>query len=91
VKLQESKLEIEKQLADRRIELASPDVVRHYVRDLRRVLEVSEIAEKKAFIRSFVKRISVTGKEGAITYTIPINGTLEQKIGALPTVKYGGR
>ena len=55
------------------------------------MLEVSEIAEKKAFIRSFIKRISVTGKEGTITYTLPVNGALEQKIGVLPTVQYGGR
>ena len=82
---------IENQLSDRRIELASPEVVNRYVKDLRRVLEESELTEKRAFIRSFIKRICIIEREAVLTYTMPINGLLEDTIGVLPIVKYGGR
>jgi len=90
-KLQAERIQIENQLSDRRIELASPEVVNSYVKDLRRVLEESELTEKRAFIRSFIKKINIIGKEAFLTYTMPINGLLEEKIGVLPIVKYGGQ
>ena len=90
-KLQAQRVQIENQLSDRRVELASPEVVSNYVKDLRRVLEESELTEKRAFIRSFIKKISVIGREAFLTYTTPINGLLEEKIGVLPIVKYSGR
>jgi len=46
-KLQERKAQIENLLSDRRIELASPEIVGHYVKDMRRVLEESELTEKE--------------------------------------------
>ena len=90
-KLQERKIQIEGQLSDRRVELASPDVVRRFAGDMRKVLELSEFTEKRAFIRSFVQKIKVLGDHAVLTYTIPINGLMEEKIGVLPIVQYGGR
>ena len=90
-KLQAQRIQIENQLSDRRVELASPEVVSSYVEDLRRVLEESELTEKRAFVRSFIKRIRIVGQEAFLSYTMPINGLLEEKIGVLPIVKYGGR
>ena len=42
-----------------------------YVSDLRQLLSEGSIFERKGFIRSFVKQITVTGKEVSITYTYP--------------------
>jgi len=58
---------------------------------MRRVLDESELTEKKAFIRSFVKMIRIAGQQAFLTYTTPINGLMEEKIGVLPVVKYGGQ
>ena len=90
-KLQERKVQIENLLSDRRIELASPEIVDHYVKDMCRVLEESELTEKRAFLRGFVKRIDVINREGIMTYVMPINGVMKEQIGVLPTVHYGGR
>ena len=74
-------------------ELASPEVVRQYAEDLRQFLKSSPLPEKKAFIKSFVRGIKVTGNEGHITYTFPIppDNLDEEGLGVLPTVRYGGR
>jgi site-specific DNA recombinase len=90
-KLQERKIQIEGQLSDRRVELASPEIVQRFTSDMRKVLELSEFTEKRAFIRSFVQKIKVMGDHAVLTYTVPINGLMEEKIGVLPIVQYGGR
>ena len=89
-KLNERKIQVEQQLSDRHIELASPEILGQFVNDLRKLLTVSEITEKKAFIRSFVQDIKVIGDEATLTYAMPLNGLIEQKIGVLPIVHYGG-
>ncbi len=90
-KLQERKVQIENLLSDRRVELASPEMVNSYVRDMRRVLEESELTGERAFLRGFIKRIDVIGRQGMIHYLLPINGVLEERIGVLPIVQYGGQ
>ena len=45
--------------------------LKDYVCDLRQLLSEGSIFERKGFIKSFVKRITVTGKEVSITYTYP--------------------
>ena len=90
-KLNERKLEVKQRLSDRRIELASPEMVRRYVDDLRTLLAISELAEKRAFIRSFVKSIRVVGDEATLTYGMPLNGLIEEKVGVLPIEQYSGQ
>jgi len=51
---------------------------------------VSELTEKRAFIRSFVQSIRVVGDEATLTYVMPLNGLIEQRIGVLSIVQYGG-
>ena len=91
--LQDRKIEIENMLSDRRVELADLKVVRHYVNDLRNLLSESPLTERRAFIRSFVKEVKVTGDEALLTYTVPLppEGITNEKAGVLPTVQYGGR
>jgi len=90
-KLQERKLQLENLLSDRRLELASPEIVTRFADDMRRVLELSEFTEKKAFLRSFIEKIIVMKDDGIIRYKFPLNGLIEEKISVLPIVQYGGR
>lgn len=75
------------------MELASPEVVRQYVEDLRQFLDSRELTERRAFIKSFVKEIKVGGDAGHIKYTfsIPPDNHEEEGLGVLPIVRYGGR
>ena len=63
-----------------------------YVNDLRNLLNDSSIAERKSFIKSFVKEIVVTGDNVSLRYTIPIskNGLVEENLGVPHIVRYGG-
>ena len=90
-KLLARKVQLEVLLSDRRVELASPAVVRSYVADLRNLLTRSELAERRAFIRNFVKEVRVTGNEVVLTYTMPLvsNGSFSDRIGVLPIVQHG--
>jgi site-specific DNA recombinase len=51
------------------------------------------LVERRAFIRSFVESIEVSGNEAVLTYSM--RGMLDKvtldKEGVLPTVRYGGR
>jgi len=87
------KAELELILSQRKIELASPEVVRKYVDDLHQFINSSELTERRSFIKSFVKEIKVTGDEGRISYTFPIppDNHEEEGLGVLPTVGYGER
>jgi len=91
-KLQVRKIEIECLLSDRRVHLASPGVVTAYVNDLRNLLANSPLTERKAFIRSFVREIKVTGANISVTYTLlPVPDDNVEDEAVLSTVHYGGR
>jgi len=87
-KLQARRVHIESFLFDRRVELSSPKIVKSYVDDLRNLLNRSSLAERRAFIRSFVKEVKVTGDEVLLTYTMPLSprGVSEEKVGVLSTM-----
>ncbi len=61
--------------------------------DLRDLLNETTLVERKAFIRSFVKEVRVTGEEALLTYTIPLTpqGMTEEKLAVLSTGRSGGR
>jgi site-specific DNA recombinase len=91
--LQARKIEIETQMSDRRVELADLETISGYVDDLHELLKEGSLTERRAFIRSFVREVKVTGNEAVLSYSIPL---LPEKIaiekeGVLPTVQYGGR
>ena len=92
-KLQAARLELEQQLSDRRVERADEETVAGYVSDLHNLLNESSLAEKKSFVRSFVKEVKVTGDEVLLTYTMPMlsKGITEEKLPVLPIVHYGGQ
>jgi putative transposase len=56
------------------------------------ILKEGSLTERRAFIRSFVRELKVTGNEVVLNYTIPTlpdNVTIEKE-GVLPTVQYSG-
>ena len=91
--MQATRLELEQELSDRRVELADAETVAQCVVDLRNTLSESSLAKRKSFVRSFVKEVKVTGEDVLLTYTIPLTpeGISEEKIGVLSTVQYGGQ
>jgi len=91
--LQATRLELEQELSDRRVELADAETVAQGVVDLRNTLNESSLAERKSFVRSFVKEVKVTGDEVLLTYTIPMlpGGMTEEKLPVLSIGHYGGR
>ena len=90
--LQTVKFELEQELSDRRVELADTETVTQYVNDLRNLLSESPLAERKSFVRSFVKEVNVTGDEVLVKYTIPMmpKGMLEEKLSVLSIGHDGG-
>ncbi len=91
--LQARKWELEWQLKEQRVELADIGAVTRYVEDLRNILSEGSIVERKSFIKSFVKKVEVTGSEVCLTYTIPLSkgGLTREQIPVLSTVHYGGQ
>ena len=91
--LQARRIEIESQISDRKVELADLESISGYVDDLHDLLKEGSLAERKAFIRSFVREVKVTGNEVVLSYTMPTlpDSVTIEKDGVLPTVQYGGR
>jgi len=56
------------------------------------LLEESDLTERKAFLRSFIKRIVVNKKQVTIYYNLPIppEEKKKQSVGVLPIVTPGG-
>ena len=87
------KVEIETNLSVRRTESASPEVVARYVDDLREFIDGSDLTERRAFIKSFVREVEVMGEEGHIRYSFPIppDDHEDERLGVLPIVRYSGQ
>jgi len=90
--LQASKWELEWQMKERKLELADAATVTRYVQDLRNLLSESSLAERKSFIKSFVKEVRVTGDKALLNYTIPLppRGLTVDEMPVLSTVHSGG-
>ena len=90
--LQASKWELEWQMKERKLELADATTVTRYVQDLRNLLSESSLAERKSFIKSFVKEVRVTGDKALLNYTIPLppRGLTIEEMPVLSIVHYGG-
>ncbi len=89
--LELKKAELETKLSDRHIELADKKVVERQVSEMHSLLEESELTLRKAFIRSFIKEITVTGNEAKMIYSMPALDTLtSEEESVLPIVHDGG-
>ena len=90
--LHSARWELENLLSDRKVELADMETVENYAEDLRNLLEESPLAERKSFIKSFVREVRVTGSEGLLTYNIPLSAssTSQDTLAVPPIVHDGG-
>jgi site-specific DNA recombinase len=92
-KLQSRKEELLSILSGQKAEVASKAEIAECVADLRKLLEESHLIERKAFIKSFIKEVQVTGNDILLTYTLPRLPAriTEEKLPVLAIVHYGGR
>jgi site-specific DNA recombinase len=90
--LQSKRWELEALLSDRRVELADLETVTQCVNDLRSLLDENSLAERKSFIRSFVKEVKVTGDDVLLTYTMPLppEGISQERVRVLHSVHSSG-
>jgi len=67
-------------------------MVKAYAQDLRSLLEESDFTQRKAFLRSFIKRIEVNKKKVTIHYHLPLPQDDKERatIEVLPIVTPGG-
>ena len=74
------------------VEEVDVSTVKSYARDLRNLLEESEFTERKAFLRSFVRRVEVDGTEVTVRYRLPMppDGRSEDRAPVLPIDTFGG-
>ena len=91
--LQARRIAIETQLSDRKVELADMTTLSGSLNDLHALLNGGTLIERRSFIRSFVKDVSVSGNQGIINYVmtsisdnLAINGDM-----VLSTVRDGGQ
>ncbi len=80
-------------MSDRKVELVNLETMTEYVADMQVVLREGTLIERKAFIRSFVEDIRVSGDDAVLTYSIP---ELPEKVslevvGVPRIVQRGGR
>jgi hypothetical protein len=90
--LETSRIQTEQRLNDRRVELADSRTVARYVAELHDFLSRGDLAERKAFVRTFVKEVKVTGDQVMLTYTMPMapRGDSEEEFPVLSIVHGGG-
>jgi site-specific DNA recombinase len=90
--LNTAKHQFEQELSERRVELADEATVSARVNELYDLLNETSLTERKSFIRSFIKEITVTGNQVVMRYTIPMTsrGLIEEKLPVLCTVHDGG-
>ena len=64
-----------------------------YVTDMQETLKEGSLAERRAFIRSFIQEIRVKGKQAVLSYSMPVPPEkLIVSEDAVPRiVQYGGR
>jgi chromosome segregation ATPase len=90
--LSRARIKTEADLVLEQVQSVDLETVKSYAQDLYNLLSEPDIAERKAFLRSFVKKIVVTGNEAVILYHIPMPPDEKRKhsIGVLPTDTPGG-
>ena len=90
--LSQSRVQVEAEMAAQGVEMVDEDLVKAYAQDLRALLEEADFTERKAFLRSFIKRIEVDEKQVRVHYRLPMppDGKVEEQVGVLPIVTPGG-
>ena len=90
--LSKTRVQIEADMVVQGVGKVDVDIVKAYAQDLRSLLEESDFTERKAFLRSFIKRIEVDKKQVTIQYHLPLprGGKEKVTVEVLPIVTLGG-
>jgi site-specific DNA recombinase len=71
-KLGEARVQAEADAVLSEVQIVDLKIVKPYVEDLRSLIDEASSSKRKAFLRSFVKRITVDGDKVTIEYRLPI-------------------
>ncbi len=70
--LSSTRVHVEADMVVQGVEEVDIDIVKSYTRDLKSLLEESDITERKAFLRSFIKRVEINKNEARVYYHLPL-------------------
>ena len=90
--LSKARVLLEAEMAVQGVQQVDEAMVKAYAEDLRELLGEADLTERKAFIRSFVKRIEIDKGQVTVHYALPLppDGRTSELAGVLPTVTFGG-
>ncbi len=90
--LGKTRVQVEADMVARGVEEVDVSIVKSYARDLRNLLEESDFTERKAFLRSFVKRVEVDKDEVTVHHKLPLppEGRSRETVSVLPIDTFGG-
>jgi hypothetical protein len=90
--LQARKDELHMLLTGEKAEVATQQEVAECAADFKGLLQEGYLVERKAFVRSFVNEVRVTGEQVLVNYTIPMSPSKlkKEKNSVLDIVHYGG-
>jgi site-specific DNA recombinase len=85
------RVQIEADMAAEGVNHLDVEKIKSYAEDLYNLLEEADFVRSKAFLRSFVKRITINGARGKIKYCLPLpDGSRAQTFEVLPTITSSG-
>ena len=90
--LSEARVQTEADMIVAGVQHLDVEEVRSYAQDLRALLEEADFNQRKTFLQSFVKRITIQGSKAKVQYRLPIppDGKRTQWIGVLPIITPSG-
>jgi len=90
--LNKARIQIGAEMLIRGIEQVDVAIVKTYAQYLRGLLEEADFTERKAFLRSFIKRIEVNKEQVTVHYNLPIPQGMpsSEQVGVLPIETLGG-
>lgn len=85
------RVQIEADMVVEGVNHVDAEKIKSYALDLYSLLGGADFARSKAFLRSFVKRITINGVEVKIEYCLPLpDGSRAETLEVLPTITFGG-
>lgn len=90
--LNKARVQTEAEMVAMGVEQVDLATVKAYAEDLRSLLEEADFVERKAFLRSFIKRIEVNGTQVKVQYNLPLpqSGKPREEVEVLPIDTPGG-
>jgi chromosome segregation ATPase len=70
--LNKMRLQIEAEMLTQGPTYVDAKIIKEHARDLKAIFEETDLARSKAFLRSFIKRVTIDGTQARIQYTLPI-------------------